>query len=340
MLALCQSISRLISSRTYRHYTATTAHRTACVAFTMNPVTPRVLSIQSHVVHGHVGNKCAVFPLQLLGFEVDFVNSVQFSNHSGYPSHTGTITSGDELWDLVEGMHTNDLLHYTHLLTGYIGSVSFLETIVKVVKRLRETNPDLIYVCDPVMGDEGRLYLAPELVPVYKNNIASLATILTPNQYEAELLSGVKIDSKQTALKACEVLHEQGTQTVVITSIQLKEAKEELLLIASTKVPQSKGSHASIQMSIPMIHAYFTGTGDLLTALLLAKLHQQPDHMQHAVEHAIASLQGVLLATVEAAGEAAHVKDRTEVCKARELRLIPNQHLLLDPEVKLKAEPL
>ena len=70
-------------------------------------------------------------------------------------------------------------------------------------------------VCDPVMGDEGRLYLAPELVPVYKNNIASLATILTPNQYEAELLSGVKMDSKQTALKACEVLHEQGTQTVV-----------------------------------------------------------------------------------------------------------------------------
>lgn len=70
-------------------------------------------------------------------------------------------------------------------------------------------------VCDPVMGDDGRLYLAPELVPIYKTNIAKLATVLTPNQYEAELLSGVKITSKQTALDACQVLHEHGTQTVV-----------------------------------------------------------------------------------------------------------------------------
>ena len=91
-------------------------------------------------------------------------------------------------------------------------------------------------VCDPVMGDEGRLYLAPELVPVYKNNIASLATILTPNQYEAELLSGVSIDSKQSALKACEVLHQQGTQTVVGVSLCTRETH--LVLCSVTHVTQ------------------------------------------------------------------------------------------------------
>ena len=80
---------------------------------------------------------------------VSLAYCILIGSYAGYPSHTGTITSGDELWDLVEGMHTNDLLQYTHLLTGYIGSVSFLETIVKVVKRLRETNPDLIYGKQP-----------------------------------------------------------------------------------------------------------------------------------------------------------------------------------------------
>ncbi len=137
-----------------------------------NTVSPRVLSIQSHVVHGYVGNKCAVFPLQLHGFDVDPVNSVQFSNHAGktacafavsgslilwvdqsilsmlytgYPSHQGTVMNGEELWNLVQGMQESNLLEYTHLLTGYIGSVSFLETIVRIVSLLRERNSDLIY---------------------------------------------------------------------------------------------------------------------------------------------------------------------------------------------------
>jgi hypothetical protein len=118
----------------------------------------RVLSIQSHVVHGHVGNKSAVFPLQLLGFEVDPINSVQFSNHTGYSKgFRGQVLQGDQLWELVEGLDANELLSYTHLLTGYIGSKSFLETVLRVLRRLREVNPDLIYVCDPVLGDNGKL---------------------------------------------------------------------------------------------------------------------------------------------------------------------------------------
>ncbi|XP_066359425.1 2,3-bisphosphoglycerate-dependent phosphoglycerate mutase 1-like isoform X2 [Miscanthus floridulus] len=78
----------------------------------------RVLSIQSHTVQGYVGNKSSVFPLQLLGFDVDPINSVQFSNHTGYPTFRGQVLDGKQLWDLIEGLEANQLLHYTHLLTG------------------------------------------------------------------------------------------------------------------------------------------------------------------------------------------------------------------------------
>lgn len=151
---------------------------------------------------------------------------------------------GQELWEIIEGLQANDLLQYTHLLTGYIASVSFLETVAKFIKALRQKNPDLIYsnapatvyvppashvnsmselmklyshpaVCDPVMGDDNRLYVSKDLVPAYRDQIVSLATVLTPNQYEAELLTGIKINSKASALAACQALHHNGVATVV-----------------------------------------------------------------------------------------------------------------------------
>ncbi|KAH7423894.1 hypothetical protein KP509_12G079400 [Ceratopteris richardii] len=124
----------------------------------------RVLSIQSHTVQGYVGNKAAVFPLQLLGFDVDPINSVQFSNHTGYPVCRGQVLNGDELWSLIEGLEANGLLYYTHLLT----------------------------VCDPVMGDEGTFYIPQNLVPVYAEKVLQLASIVTPNQFEAEKLTGCR----------------------------------------------------------------------------------------------------------------------------------------------------
>ena len=105
----------------------------------------RVLSIQSHVVSGYVGNKCVNLPLNRLGFDVDAINSVQFSNHTGYPIFKGHIMDGSGLLEIIDGLESNNLLHYSHLLTGYIGSLSLLETIVTVVQRLRKINPEIIY---------------------------------------------------------------------------------------------------------------------------------------------------------------------------------------------------
>ncbi|CAL8468163.1 g7702 [Coccomyxa elongata] len=300
----------------------------------------RVLSIQSHVVHGYVGNRCAVFPLQLLGYEVDFINSVQFSNHTGYPLWKGTVMDGDQLWDIIEGMKANNLLEYSHLLTGYIGSASLLQTIERLVALLRQHNPGLIYVCDPVMGDHGKLYVKPEVVPCYQE-IVPLATVMTPNQFEAEKLVSESIVTEEDAVAACNKLHKRGVATVVMTSFHPEGVEDHLLLIASTRMSQDDGLPSQLRLKIPRSAAYFTGTGDLLTVLLLARLDRQPRNLKAAVESAVASLQAVLQATVKAAGESAFAKERdAQVAKDRELRLIDNQHLLKYAPVQLHAEAI
>lgn len=187
---------------------------------------PRVLSIQSHVVSGYVGNKSAVFPLQILGFEVDMINSVQFSNHTGYPHFKGHILDSGQLGQLIEGLELNNLhSKYSHLLTGYIGSTSFLEKVSETVKLLKSSNRSLTYVCDPVMGDEGKLYVTPDLLPIYQNTILPLADIVTPNQFEAELLTGIKITNLESAFKAIDLIHDKGVKLVVISSTNFYQDK-------------------------------------------------------------------------------------------------------------------
>ncbi|KAG9448965.1 hypothetical protein H6P81_008930 [Aristolochia fimbriata] len=256
--------------------------------------TGRVLSIQSHTVQGYVGNKSAVFPLQLLGFDVDPINSVQFSNHTGYPTFRGQVLDGQQLWDLIEGLEANELLYYTHLLTGYIGSVSFLNTILQVAEKLRSINPGLTYVCDPVLGDEGKLYVPAELVAVYREKVVPVASMLTPNQFEAEQLTGFRITTERNGLEACNVLHAAGPSKVVITSAHIDG---NLLLIGShQKIKDVPPEQFKIVM--PKIPAYFTGTGDLMTALLLGWSNKYPDNLEKAAELAVSSLQAVLQRTV------------------------------------------
>lgn len=317
---------------------------------------PRVLSVQSHVVHGYVGNKCAVFPLQLLGMEVDPVYSVQFSNHTGYPTFRGPVFDGDQLRALAQGLEENKLLTHTHLLTGYIGSLSLLKAIADLCSMLKRHSPNLTYVCDPVLGDEGRLYVSPELVEAYRTTIVPLASVMVPNQFEAEQLTGGRpITDLASALAACDELHARGPHTVIITSSTLQEDPDAITLVASTTLPQgaqaaageaSAGGAAAgaakphrLRMRVDRIRAYFTGTGDLFAALLLAWMHHHPGDLRTAVEKAVGGLQAVLGDTVRHCGPAALAAERTaEVCAARELRLIPNQGKLLDPPIKYRCE--
>jgi len=193
----------------------------------------RVLSIQSHVVSGYVGNKAAVFPLQLLGFDVDIINSVQYSNHTGYPFGVeGEVLDGRRLLSLIDGMERNGLLASSsqgegggpssgigNILTGYIGSASFLSAVVQIVHKLKKCDPTCRYICDPVLGDHGKFYVPVELVHIYKRDVLRVADIITPNQFEIEQLTGITITNIIDAQIACGILHDMGVHTVLITSI-------------------------------------------------------------------------------------------------------------------------
>lgn len=259
----------------------------------------RVLSIQSHVVWGYVGNKSACFPLQTLGFEVDLINSVQFSNHTGYPAFKGQILNAEELQDLYDGLKLNRITKYSHILTGYVGSDSFLGKVADIVQELKQDNPSLMFVCDPVMGDNGKLYVPQSQVNIYRDRLIVMADVVTPNQYELELLSEKQITTESTVLEAMDILHAKGIPIVVLTSYRPSETSKEIYLYGSSK---KGGQRSAVKIEIPAIGAQFTGTGDLLAACILAWI-TRTNNLKEALEKAVATVQGVLLKTFKHASE-------------------------------------
>lgn len=298
---------------------------------------PRVLSIQSHVVHGYVGNKSAVFPLQLLGMEVDAINTVQYSNHTGYAGFTGDKLGSDTLWSLIDGLDKNELLGYTHLLTGYMGSADTLEMIVKVATKLKQLNPDLVYVCDPVLGDNGKLYVPEELVGLYKSKIIPIADIVTPNQFELEqLTSGAPVTSLDDAKARMAELHALGPHTVVISSLDANIVEGgQLQVLGSYQavgVACERAAPAPYTFTIKFdrLPGHFTGTGDLFAALFLAWSHTYPSQPHTAVERATATLQAVVRRT--SAAMAVATKAGHSPSKASELRLIQSKAEIEAPD--------
>jgi pyridoxine kinase len=256
-------------------------------------VIPRVLSIQSHVVHGCVGNRAATFPLQLLGFEVDPINTVHLSNHTGYAVFKGTRLTASEFDDIVVGLEKNDFLpKYSHILTGYIGSASVLRSALSVVDKVRAaTSGRAAYVCDPVLGDNGRLYCPEDMVAVCRHEAVPRADLLTPNCFEASVLSGVDVVDVPSALRACTVLHRLGAGAVVVKSINVGER---VLLVGS-----DAASGDRFELCVGDRTRYLSGLGDLTAALLLAHGSRAPS-LRAAVVAATASVQAVLRRTLDA----------------------------------------
>ncbi|ERE86846.1 pyridoxal kinase-like protein [Cricetulus griseus] len=199
----------------------------------------RVLSIQSHVVRGYVGNRAAMFPLQVLGFEVDAVNSVQFSNHTGYAHWKGQVLNSQELHELYEGLKMNSVNKYDYVLTGYTRDKSFLAMVVDIVQELKQQNSQLVYVCDPVMGDKWN----------GEGSMVSTLTLLLNNW----LLSGRKIHSEEEALEVMDMLHCMGPDTVVITSSDLPSPQGTDYLIA---LGSQRMHFSSYFFSLPASPAY------------------------------------------------------------------------------------
>ncbi|KAM9317500.1 pyridoxal kinase [Gastrophryne carolinensis] len=304
----------------------------------------RVLSIQSHVVRGYVGNKAASFPLQVLGFEVDSVNSVQFSNHTGYTHWKGQVLNAEELQELYEGLKLNGVTQYDYVLTGYTRDSSFLARVVDIVQELKRKNPHLIYVCDPVLGDkwngEGSMYVPEELLPVYKDLVVPVANIITPNQFEAELLTEQKICTQQDAVRVMDMLHALGPDTVVITSSDLPAPRGPNYLImlgSQRRVGEDGQAHTlRISLELPRVDAVFVGTGDLFAAMLLAWTHHHPNNFKLACEKTLSAMHHVLQRTISSARELAGPGVRPSYAQL-ELRMVQSKKDIENPTLTVTA---
>ena len=202
-----------------------------------------------------------------------------------------------------------------------VGFNSVLDTLAS----LRAANDSLVYLCDPVLGDHGKLYVPEELVAIYRDEVVPTATMLTPNQFEVELLTKRAIASEADAAAACESLHARGPHTVVITSLRLASEPNQVLMFASR---HHAGVTRQWRLRLPALAQEFTGTGDLTAALLLAWSHQldEPWRLGEVLEKVAASVQAVLQRTQRAG--------RSELC------LVQSQREIVEPRVVLRAEEL
>eukprot|EP00122_Pirum_gemmata_P011684 Pgem_evm1s10827 len=239
-----------------------------------------------------------------------------------YKSWTGERLNGEQLKELFTCLQKNDLADYSHILTGYIGTESCLKTVVEVVSSIKKKNQNIIYVCDPVLGDDGHLYVPAELVPLYLDEVMPLADFLTPNQFEAEQLTGIKIECWDSAEKALNFLLKRGPKAVILTSVSFKNDDR----IHIFGMDQENNTYKN---SISKIEGYFTGTGDLFSALLLAWIDIDNGNLESACKKVVSTLQAVLMKTKDHFESSFPDQDfLNAIPKFRELKLIQSKAII------------
>ena len=227
-----------------------------------------IVSIQSHVAYGYVGNRAAVFPLQRLGYDVTAINTVQFSNHTGYGRFSGEVFSPEHVADVFDGMaELTGLRDVRALLTGYMGDQRSGEVMLSALARLRAARPDALYCCDPVMGDTGRGFFVAEGIPAWmRERSVPAADIVTPNQFELSFLAGREIATRADALAAAADLRALGPSVVLMTSMAVEDtAADRIAMLVDT-------AHGSWRVSTPRIGFAVppNGAGDFTSAVFLA----------------------------------------------------------------------
>lgn len=251
----------------------------------------------------------------------------------------GQILSEKDLRELFEGLTANNLhVLYTHLLTGYVRDDQFLREIKEIIKTLRAVNPNFIYVCDPVMGDAGRMYVPESLLPIFRDEIVPLCDICTPNQYEVELITGMKITSEEDAWKGMNWFHEKGVKIVVLSSSDIG-GSDLLIALLSSKKPN--GQFEKYKIEIPIQGPIFlTGTGDLFAALFLAHSTRLPNDLKSAFEQTIASVQSVIETTIDMMPYEVKIGGAKPDAQQRELKIIQSKKYIEVPNVKLFAKKI
>jgi pyridoxine kinase len=278
-----------------------------------------VLSIQSHVAYGHVGNSSAVFALQRLGVEVWPVHTVQFSNHTGYGAWRGRVFDGESVDEVVEGIADRGALgRCDAVLSGYLGSCDVGDAVVGAVARVRESSPGAVYCCDPVIGDVGRgVFVRPGILELLRDVAVPVADVVTPNHFELDALSGMTTRSLSSVKDAVAAVQALGPRTVLTTSLLAEDTPEDAVdLLAS-----AEGRHFRVRT--PRLGVSANGAGDAIAALFLAHLLRTGSAAQ-ALSGAAASVYGLLA--------------RTEAAGSREILLVEAQEELVAPTRVFEVE--
>ena len=280
-----------------------------------------LLSIQSSVAFGHVGNSAAVFPLQRLGIEAWAVNTVHFSNHTGYGAWRGPLLSAEDLREVIRGVEERGALaRVAAVLSGYQGAEEVGQVVLDTVARARELHPGAVYCCDPVMGDVGRgMFVRPGIPEFMRDRVVPQADVITPNHFELDFLAGTTTRTLPELLDAVDAVRERGPSTVLVTSVLTDQTPEDSVDLVAV---DDSGAWTT---RTPLLPISPNGCGDVTAAVFLAHL-LTTGSPQLALERVTSTAFGVLEATL-AAG-------------TREIQLVAAQDVIADPPARFAATRL
>jgi pyridoxine kinase len=278
----------------------------------------KILSIQSAVAYGHVGNSAAVFPLQRIGVEVLPVYTVNFSNHTGYGAWRGPLIAPDDVREVITGIEERGVFGQVDaVLSGYQGGEGIGDVIIDAVARVKAANPEAVYACDPVMGNaKSGCFVAPAIPVLLRERVVPVADIITPNQFELGFLTETEPDTLESTLASADLAREMGPRTILVTSVERPDREEgtiEMLVVDDAGAWIVQTPHLPMKAN---------GSGDVTAALFTAH-YVETGSAQTALERTASSVYDLLKATLES-GE-------------RELQLVEAQEFYANPQMQFTA---
>jgi pyridoxine kinase len=277
-----------------------------------------VLSIQSAVASGHVGNSAAVLPLQRLGFDVFPVHTVLLAHHPGQGrGWRGHKVEPAKIAEILSGLERcGALARCAAVLSGYFGAPEVADLVPGAVRAVRAARPDALYLCDPVIGDDHTgVFVALGVAEAIRDRLLPVADIVIPNRFELAHLTRRAVDSLEEALAAAAAIRAMGPKLVVVTGLDLPEAPGALSMLADA-------ADASWLVTTPRLPGLVHGTGDLFSALFLGH-YLRTRAIRAGLELASAAIFAVV--------------DRTDAIGADELQLVLAQEELVDPKRRFRA---
>lgn len=275
----------------------------------------KVLSIQSAVAYGHVGNSAAVFPLQRIGVEVLPVYTVNFSNHTGYGAWRGPLIAPDDVAAVIAGIEDRGVFPQIDVvLSGYQGGEGIADVIIDTVARVKAANPDAVYACDPVTGNaKSGCFVAPAIPDLLRERVIPVADIITPNQFELGFLTGTTPGSIESTLESADLARARGPRTVLITSVERPDREPDTI---EMMVVDDAGAWI---VQTPLIPMKANGSGDVTAALFTAHYRRTGDAAD-ALARTASSVFDLLSHTFEAG--------------SRELLLVESQEAYANPRLQ------